>query len=699
MTQELIRQFADALRDAKDPAERERLLSRAKMMAMQDMPEEGFEAPIRTLEEYLESEIEIPPVLVDPMLVVRGGINVIVGRAGKGKEQPHHSKILTPHGWTTMGEILPGALVCNPEGGSSTVVAKFPQGARQTYSVVLSDGSACEAGGDHLWRVRDRHGAMRTVNTLALRPGYGVQTASPADLPSNDYRPLNPWVVGFLLGDGCLVQSSLMFSTDDAEIVDRVRQLLPASEVVHASKYDYRIRGGQALYHVRQLGMSTTAYHKRVPEQYMGGTAASRLEVLRGLMDSDGHSSGQFCSMSRGLVEDVVELTRSLGGRAALHAQGPNGAWRTVVSLPLCPFWLARKADAWSARGGRLDGWRYVRSVTALPGTEECSCIMLGSDNGLYVTDDYIVTHNTTFSLNRILRWGAGLPMFDGWVDSRGAPNLAPSNPLRVLVIENEGAAGMFHRQIKTMLTADGFLTPEQQALAAKNVLIWGDGGYSDLKFDDPKKLDPVRAGIDSHRPDIVFVEPFRSLWSGEENSSTEMNRVVDSMVGIASEFDCACLFSHHEKKSMEGGEDKMSAARGSTVLEGVVTVMENFESIKNGDQREVSWSKSRHGPALPPVRMEWVEGTWWYRWVPDDMIDASIMAAVRTNGDEPMSITDLMDDIDEKNREKVSRACKSLAKEGRLRELPSVPGQRGSTGRRYRIPVDPDRQTGGLSI
>src|SRR5678815_552697 len=105
-------------------------------------------------------------------------------------------------------------------------------------------------------------------------------------------------------------------------------------------------------------------------------------------MDSDGHSSGQFCSMSKGLVEDVIQLTRSLGGVAKLHTQRPNGAWRTVVRMKICPFWLRRKVNAWKPANTN----RYIRSVD-LVRSAECSCIMLDSDNHLYITDDYIVTH------------------------------------------------------------------------------------------------------------------------------------------------------------------------------------------------------------------------------------------------------------------------------------------------------------------
>lgn len=303
----------------------------------------------------------------------------------------------------------------------------------------------------------------------------------------------------------------------------------------------------------------------------------------------------------------------------------------------------------------------------------------------------------TVMNLNRMLRWGAGLPMFDGWHDSEGAPLLAPSAPLRILIIENEGAGGLFHRQVGIMLHAEGFLDDEARKQAKENILVWGDGGYAGMKFDDPAKLDGVRRGCEKWKPDILFVEPFRGLWSGEENSSTDMSAVVDALMDIGADYNCGLMLAHHERKSGVGEDgEKMSAGRGSTVLEGAVTVMENFESVKGGEYRELTWSKSRHGKAPNPVRMAWVPDAWWYTWVPASDMEEAVIEALRDNADEPMNLSGLAEALDEKVA-KLRPVAKKLADEGRIKKMPSVSGQGGSTGIRYRLPVTENE--GGLSI
>jgi RecA-family ATPase len=318
---------------------------------------------------------------------------------------------------------------------------------------------------------------------------------------------------------------------------------------------------------------------------------------------------------------------------------------------------------------------------------------------GLNVTVGRAGKGKTVMNLNRMLRWGAGLPMFDGWVDKEGNALLAPDMPLKILIVENEGAAGMFHRQIGIMLHANDYLPQEAQKLAKENVLIWGEGGYSNLKLDDPTKLDGLRRGIEEWEPDLVFIEPFRSLWNGEENSATEMNIVVDALVGIATDYNCGVWAAHHEKKGGAGEDDKMSAARGSTVLEGIVTVMENFESTKGGAQRELMWSKSRYEVAPPPVTMEWDHEAKWYKHVPAEQVEDDIIQVFKeVSADEPMNLTDLSEELGIA-KTKLRKHMDKLTSDGKLKKMKSESGPGGSTGFRWRLPTTDNDGYGGLGL
>jgi hypothetical protein len=300
----------------------------------------------------------------------------------------------------------------------------------------------------------------------------------------------------------------------------------------------------------------------------------------------------------------------------------------------------------------------------------------------------------TTFNLNRLIKWSAGRPLFDSLVDYEGVPYLLPEKPLRTLIIENEGSAGMFHHKMGMMVNNSGdILSDEDRELIKQNFHIWGDGGYSGLKLDDPTMLSNVRAGIEKVEPDIVFVEPFRSLWKGEENSSTEMANMVDALVAMATDYQCGVIISHHERKSGAGEDGElMSAGRGSTVLEGVVAVMENFQSVVGGDFREVTWSKARYLQPPPVTRVEYDKISQWYRHVPNDELETEILHVAR-NG-EGWSVKELAEETGESDS-RIRATLKRLVDQGSMKASKVA----GSNEKKYRVPSGGGEDGGGLPV
>ncbi len=154
-----------------------------------------------------------------------------------------------------------------------------------------------------------------------------------------------------------------------------------------------------------------------MPDDYLFNTAEVRLAVLQGLLDSDGGPVTQqdrtcriqYSTASIVLRDDVVALVQSLGGVAYTRrrtaedrVQGTaiaahrHDAHVVDIRLPegIEPFRLARKRDAYHAAGG---GGRPMRFVDAIEpaGREEAVCIQVAAEDSLYVTQDYLLTHNT----------------------------------------------------------------------------------------------------------------------------------------------------------------------------------------------------------------------------------------------------------------------------------------------------------------
>jgi len=170
----------------------------------------------------------------------------------------------------------------------------------------------------------------------------------------------------------------------------------------------------------RALGLcGVRSSTKFVPTEYLFNTPDVRLAVLQGLLDTDGGpvtQAGrtcriQFTTTSARLRDDVIFLVRSLGGvaywrtRAAEgrkpgHAHGRDVGYRSDafivdIRLPrgIVPFRLGRKIQKYlDAGGGRP--MRFVDSIEAA-GSEECVCIRVAAPDSLYVTEDFLLTHNT----------------------------------------------------------------------------------------------------------------------------------------------------------------------------------------------------------------------------------------------------------------------------------------------------------------
>jgi len=269
----------------------------------------------------------------------------------------------------------------------------------------------------------------------------------------------------------------------------------------------------------------------------------------------------------------------------------------------------------------------------------------------------------TALSLNRLIRWSMGKPVFDELPDL-----MKPVDPLRVLLIENEGAPGHFQKILATILARNGF-TEAEVKLARENVHIWGDGGWSGLKVDNDDDLRMIDRAAGQTNADIVFIEPFRGLWRGEENSSTDMANVLDSLSGLANDHDAAVLLTHHERKSgTEGGEDAMSAARGSGVLEGAAAVMERWKPVKADRQRELSWIKNRFEERPAEVRMEFMRESWSYRLIAESDGEREVLALLGQFPDQYLSLDEIKDDLEE-SYGKVRRWCKQLAEDDRVRQ------------------------------
>ena len=309
---------------------------------------------------------------------------VIDACTGFGKAQPVDAPVLTPTGWRKIGSLAVGDEVIGSDGKPTQVVGVFPQGRKAVVEMQFSDRTRVLCCKEHLWNVqtagmRHRGEGFKTLTAeqIAEDLGYAsggskwfVPLVKPVQFAGTGERPLDPYLLGELLGDG---------------------------GVMHGTRYPVR----DAL---RQLGLcGKRSEEKWIPESYLYAPIADRIAMLQGLMDTAGTIPADNCRYaefgpvaSQQLAEDVCELVRSLGGttRVQVSNRAVGTFFRVRVNLGENLFRLPRKAALWKASKsqGRT---KAIRDVVPA-GEAECVCIKVANADCLYVKEGYTLTHNTT---------------------------------------------------------------------------------------------------------------------------------------------------------------------------------------------------------------------------------------------------------------------------------------------------------------
>ena len=374
---------------------------------------------------------------------------ILIGEPGVGKAQPLDARVLTPSGWTTIGNINIGDDVLTPEGKTSKVLGVYPQGEKDIYRITFKDGKNTEACGEHLWKVygipegKSRKKSWSIINTLDIKnklenTKYKLKVPLVSGNLFNDVKDADlmvpPYLMGLLLGDGSFNENSIKLSSDDNFIIEKVNDLLDDKHhLVFDSGCDYLLtrkegkgykgsdNGNYYVKEIRKLDLQDKKSNdKFIPKKYKNISYNQKIELLQGLMDSDGTvdktSHLSYSTVSLQLAKDIQELVWSIGGVCNLKEKHSTYVYQGVKRLgqlsynlnirynkPKTIMSLPRKINRISNNYQYKDTLKNNIVNVKLIGKKQAQCIMVDDENHLYVTDDYIVTHNTE-SIREIAR-------------------------------------------------------------------------------------------------------------------------------------------------------------------------------------------------------------------------------------------------------------------------------------------------------
>lgn len=373
---------------------------------------------------------------------------ILADGMGTGKMQDVDTITPTPEGFKRFGDLRVGDKVFGLDGKEHNILGVFNHYKKDLYEIEFTDGSKTNSGLEHLWIVKDSNNIRRNTGWQVLslqqilerglewkngkstyhKYKFRIPICNPVEYTEKKYL-IHPYVLGMCIGDGNMCNKGIHISipTHEHESVDVIKSLLHEDYTLHVNNAtvcpNYNIVkkcGGnlENIYNteIKRLGLNVHGNDKFIPTEYMIGSIEQRKELLKGLMDSDGSISKNgnkisYSTNSIKLAEDVVMLVQSLGGIAHIMTYDRTKDNKSInycvsIQIRFCPFKLKHKRERYTIDDSHK---KYlVKSIKNVKYLKTCDamCIKVDSDDESYLTNNYIVTHNTTTSIIGALAGG-----------------------------------------------------------------------------------------------------------------------------------------------------------------------------------------------------------------------------------------------------------------------------------------------------
>ena len=389
-----------------------------------------------------------------------GGLD-IVACAGSGKALKNGTGVLTPSGYKPIEKLRVGDICYDADGKEQTVLGVFPQGKKEVYNINFSDGTTISCCKDHLWNYQTYNMRRTTKKWKTDTVEYLYNNVPTTVYPHTNSKgetqnrkniyipmckpvqfkgeqlPIKPYTMGALLGDGCISGSSAncqySFSNLNEDVVARVAEELKDVgatledkgdgrnfKILVGTGYGYNNTEGKMSLILKELGIKDNGSHeKHIPKIYKFSSIEDRIAFVQGLIDTDGHCNGTsygFTSVSEQLVDDLKFVLETLGVTAVKSIKDvfcTNATYDTYCGIAfrlyikpsdLIPklHWSKYRDNQW--RTGQTSARRTIESIDKTGKYEEMTCIKVSGESGLFLTENCIVTHNTTMLLNLIAK-------------------------------------------------------------------------------------------------------------------------------------------------------------------------------------------------------------------------------------------------------------------------------------------------------
>lgn len=384
---------------------------------------------------------------IDPFDEVSGGLDpddeflILSARLGMGKALKYGTNVLGADGnFRPVEDFKVGEYLVGLNGKPTKILKVRDFKDLNLYRVTFGDGNFIDCCEDHLWTLRDRdkNNRMTTLTTKELfnsslktigkntgktyNLGYNynrwfLPQFTPAEFSKKSYI-IPPYTLGVLLGDGSLTTNRVTFCSLDEAIAEAVSKELPDHlqiRKIPSSIADYSIVWNNHknikndyVSEIDRLNLKKKSTDKHIPEEYLHGSVSQRLELLAGILDTDGYLPGKgqiIISLScERLIDDITYLVESLGGYATKKARpthyidsvGNKHIAKTSyeLSIRLCQDIPLRRTHMNRWEKPKFQKVRPIVDIQPIPRSGG-RCFIVEAEDHLFITDHFIPTHNS----------------------------------------------------------------------------------------------------------------------------------------------------------------------------------------------------------------------------------------------------------------------------------------------------------------
>lgn len=360
---------------------------------------------------------------------------------GKGKAHPYSQRVLTLDGWKKWGDLHIGDYIYGDNGEPTKIIDIPFDDECDIYNITLRDGRVIQCSDGHLFKVKDHSRNKICIKSLkeimldykrkrivtkkcpnGIEYNYRIPKISNYVVFESKQVPIDPYTLGLMIGDGCFrvdcAKNYIIFTCGKNDIITYKNNIPYKIDKITNDLYTYCVRcNNEYLRNINLWGLKSE--DKFIPSDYLYNDYNVRLNLLKGLMDSDGtvdKSSGIpiFYTTSKRLKTDFEFLCRSLGFNISTSVKIPkynNKEYlkcykiRVVTNVEI--FNLERKQKLVNKFNTGYS--KSTKDYTAIVDIryshrEKAKCVTVDNESHCYIVGDFVVTHNSYFSASRIAK-------------------------------------------------------------------------------------------------------------------------------------------------------------------------------------------------------------------------------------------------------------------------------------------------------